>query len=320
MKQNLVKTGKNFNWQTVILLGILAIVVAFFYGMNPRFLSAYNLANMSKHVSFVIISGCAVTLLMVAGGLDISMGSVMACTGVFCAYLSHQGFSTPAAFFLATGFGGFMGLINGFVVLVFRITPFIATLGMFFIARGFAFLLTGGLTIRDVADNFGVMGQSELGPFPYPFLITLSIVIVSMIFEKKHLIGKYAIAIGGNRMAADLSGIRTKSILMFLYILVGVFTGFAGVLLASRLGVGDPKLMYGFEFVVITAVIVGGTSLAGGEGTIMGMVIAACILQVINSGLNIMGVFKWWQQVVNGIVLVIFVYSTVTFKEKIKNR
>ena len=313
-----VKTKRSYDWQIIILLLILAAVMIFFYNMNPRFLGAYNLANLSKHVSFVIISGCAVTLLMVAGGLDISMGSVVACAGVLAAYLSRAGMETPLAFVLTICFGGLLGLINALVVVKLRITPFIATLGMYYMARGFAYLLTEGLTIREVAADFGVFGQSKVGPFPVPFLVTVAVVILFLILEKKHSLGKYAVAIGGNQTAATLSGIRTNTIIMLLYVLVGLFSAFAGVLLASRLGVGDPKIMYGFEFVVITAVIVGGTSLAGGEGSILGMVIAACILQSITSGLNILGVFKWWQQVVNGLVLAIFVYFTVVVKAKLK--
>ena len=312
------KTKRSVNWQIIILLLILAAVMIFFYSINPRFLSAYNLANISKHVSFVIISGCAVTLLMIAGGLDISMGSVVACAGVLAAYLSRAGFETSSAFVLTICFGGILGLVNALVVVKLRITPFIATLGMYYMARGLAYLLTEGLTIREVADDFGVFGQSEIGPFPVPFLVTVAVVILFLILEKKHFLGKYAVAIGGNRTAAMLSGIRTNAIMILLYVLVGLFSAFAGVLLASRLGVGDPKLMYGFEFIVITAVIVGGTSLSGGEGSILGMVIAACILQSINSGLNILGVFKWWQQVVNGLVLAIFVYVTVIVKAKLK--
>lgn len=312
------KTKKSFDWQKVVLLGILLCILAFFYILNPRFLSAYNLANMSKHVSFVIISGCAVTILMIAGGLDISMGSVIACSGVFCAYLSQAGLGTPFAFFLTVCFGAFVGLINAVVVVKLKITSFIATLGMLFAARGVAFILCNGIPIRDVADNFGTFGQAEVGPFPMPFIVTVVVVAAFLILEKKHVLGKYSAAIGGNKTAATLSGIRTDSILMLLYVLVGICTAFAGVLLASRLGVGDPKLMDGFEFTVITAVIIGGTSLDGGEGSILGMVIGALIIAALNSGLNILGVLRFWQQIVSGVVLVMAVYMDIKFKARLK--
>ena len=179
------KAKKSFDWQKLVLLGILLCILAFFYILNPRFLSAYNLANMSKHVSFVIISGCAVTILMIAGGLDISMGSVIACSGVFCAYLSQAGFATPYAFLLTICFGGLLGLINAVVVVKLKITPFIATLGMLFAARGGAFILCNGIPIRDVADDFGTFGQAEIGPFPMPFVVTVAVVVIFLVLEKK---------------------------------------------------------------------------------------------------------------------------------------
>ena len=291
--------------QKLVLLGLFILVCVAFYLLNHRFLSIPNLANLSKQVSFVIITGCAVTLLMISGHLDLSVGSVLALTGVLYAYLCSQGLGTYYAFVLATACGGVLGLINAFTVVQLKITSFIATLGMLYMARGLAYMITGGTPIRDgLADNFSFLGREYLGPFPIPFIIMVIVILIFVLIEKKHMLGKYSIAIGGNRTAAILSGINSDRIVTLLYVVVGISAGFSGALMASRLGVGEPNVGFGFEFDVIIAIILGGTSLAGGEGSILGMVLGALIVGSIDNGLNLLGVFTFFQAVVKGIDLV----------------
>jgi len=148
------------------------------------------------------------------------------------------------------------------------------------------------------------LGREYLGPFPIPFVIMVMVILFFVFLEKKHILGKHSIAIGGNKTAATLSGINSDRIVTLLYVVVGVFAGFSGGLMASRLGVGEPNVGFGFEFDVIIAIILGGTSLAGGEGSILGMVLGALIVGAIDSGLNLIGIFTFFQVVVKGITLV----------------
>jgi ribose/xylose/arabinose/galactoside ABC-type transport system permease subunit len=205
------------------------------------------------------------------------------------------------------------------MVVKLQITPFIATLGTMYIGRGLSYLITDGLVIRDgLPDNFTFLGQEYFGPLPISIYILIAILIVFIVMEKKSILGKYSIAIGSNRTAALLSGVNSDSIIMTLYAFVGVLAGFSGVMMASRLGVGDPNIGIGFEFDVIISVILGGTSLAGGEGSIMGMIIGGLIIGSLGNGLKLLNVFTFFQSVMKGIVLVLAVLLDQKLKSELR--
>jgi ribose/xylose/arabinose/galactoside ABC-type transport system permease subunit len=294
--------------QKLVLLGILIFIALVFTALNSRFLSKANILFILRQSSFVIMTGCAVTLLMISGNLDLSVGSTVALTGVIHAYFCRAGISLGTSILLSVLIGLVIGAINALMVVKLRITPFIATLGTMYIGRGLSYLITEGLVIRDgLPDNFTFLGQEYLGPVPISIYLLAGIVAVFMVLERKSVLGKYSIAIGGNRTAAMLSGVNAESIIMTLYILVGVLAGFSGVMMASRLGVGDPNIGIGFEFDVIIAVILGGTSLAGGEGSILGMIIGGLVIGSLGNGLKLLNVFTFFQSVMKGIVLVLAV-------------
>jgi ribose/xylose/arabinose/galactoside ABC-type transport system permease subunit len=276
--------GRRIDVQKLVLLGILIFIALVFTALNSRFLSKANILFILRQSSFVIMTGCAVTLLMISGNLDLSVGSTVALTGVIHAYFCRAGVSLTMSILLTVFIGLVIGVINALMVVKLRITPFIATLGTMYIGRGLSYLITDGLVIRDgLPDSFTFLGQEYLGPIP------ISIYLL------------------GNRTAAMLSGVNAESIIMTLYILVGVLAGFSGVMMASRLGVGDPNIGIGFEFDVIIAVILGGTSLAGGEGSILGMIIGGLIIGSLGNGLKLLNVFTFFQSVMKGIVLVLAV-------------
>ncbi len=309
------------DFQKLVILGILILVALVFFFFNNRFLRIANIMFILRQSSFVIMTGCAVTLLMISGNLDLSVGSTVALSGVVHAFLCQSGVATGFSFVIAIGVGTIVGIINAITVVKLKITPFIATLGTMYIGRGLSYLFTDGLVIRDgLPDNFTTLGRDYIGPFPIPIIILTIVVVIFIILEKKSVLGKYSIAIGGNKTAATLSGINASSHVMILYIITGAMAGLSGVMMASRLGVGDPNIGIGFEFDVIIAVILGGTSLAGGEGSIFGMIIGGLIIGCLGNGLKLLNVFTFFQAVMKGGVLVLAVILDQKIRSGIRSR
>jgi ribose/xylose/arabinose/galactoside ABC-type transport system permease subunit len=299
-----VVPGRKFNTQQLALLGILLAFCLVFGFTTRSFFSLDNISDLIRQGAFVIITGAAVTLLMVSGNIDLSVGSVVALAGCVYAFAAKAGIPTPLAAILGCLTGMGIGCINAFTVVKLKVTPFIATLGTLYAVRGFGFI-TDARTVRDgLPANFDFLDKAHLGPFPLAFFIVLAIVLLFISLEKKSLLGKYSFAIGGNRTAAVLSGINADAIVARLYIIVGLLAGLSGVMIGSRLAVGDPNVGVGFEFDVIIAVILGGTALSGGEGSIIGMIIGALIVEVIGNGLNQLNVLSFWQSIIKGILLV----------------
>ena len=310
---------KAVDLQKLVLVGILALVVVVFAVLNPRFIRGTNLVYILIQNSFVIIAGCAVTLLMIAGQIDLSIGSTVCLAGMAFAYVSRAGAPIGLALLIGLGVGLAVGLINAVMVVKLHITPFIATLGTMYMGRGLSYLVSGGLVIREgLPDVFSSLGTDGIGPIPITLVVLAVVVAVFFALERKSVLGKYSIAIGGNRTAAVLSGINADGIVMVLYILAGLMAGIAGVMMASRLAVGDPNIGIGFEFDVIVAVVLGGTSLAGGEGSLIGMIIGSLIIGSLGTGLKLMNVFTFFQSIMKGIVLVLAVLLDQNLKARLR--
>jgi ribose/xylose/arabinose/galactoside ABC-type transport system permease subunit len=315
-----IKVGKSF-LQKLIIVGIL-FIIAFILGiLSENFFTFTNFNNVARQVSVVIISGCAVTLLMISGNIDLSVGSNLALAVVLMAKFAVMGMPLWLAIIFACLVSGCIGFLNGVMVVELKISSVIATLGTMYIARGMTYLISGGKSIvSGIPTNFGVLGRSFIGPIQLPIVLVIVVIGIFFFIESKTIFGKYAFAIGGNKVTAMLSGIDVKFQVIFLYILVGIFTGFAGTILASRMGVGEPAVGIGFEFDVIVAVILGGTTLTGGEGSVIGMVIGAFIVGFLANGLNLMGVNPFYQYVLKGIVLIFAVLLDIILKEKMVAR
>lgn len=310
---------RQIDLQKLVLVGILAVVVVVFTILNPRFIRGTNLVYILVQNSFVIIAGCAVTLLMISGQIDLSIGSTMCLAGMVHAFFSRAGFPVGLSLLIALGASLVVGLLNATMVVKLRITPFIATLGTMYMGRGISYLVSDGLVIREGLPRvFSFLGNEDLGPVPIILVALVGVVAVFLVLERKSVLGKYSVAIGGNRTAAMLSGINSDGIVMTLYVLASLFAGFAGILQASRLGVGDPNIGIGFEFDVIVAVILGGTSLAGGEGSIIGMIIGALVIGSLGTGLRLMNVFTFFQSIMKGIVLVLAVLLDQNVKSRLR--
>lgn len=299
------------NRTLVLNLGILLAVGAILSLATDRFLTLENLTNVVRQVSFVGITACAVTLVMVAGGLDLSVGSVVAVAGVVAAtFAADAGWPLALAFLLGVLAGGLFGVLNAFLVVAMRINPVIATLGTLYIGRGLALLLAGGEPVKGVPLAFNDLATATIGPFSLPVIIFVSVAAFMLVLERKTLLGRWAIASGGNSVAAKLSGIPIDRTRAILYVLSGLAAGIAGILINSRVATGDPNSGVGFEFDVIVAVVLGGTALSGGQGSVVGTVVGVLIVGILGNGLNLLGVQSFSQYIVKGVVLIIAVGSS----------
>ncbi len=284
------------------LLALLTIVIVLSL-LTPRFMTTDNIANVLRQISAVVIVASVVTLLMVSGGLDLSVGGVIALSGVAAALLSSF-LPIPLAFLVATLLGAGVGIVNGFLVVVVGVNSVIATLGMLYVSRGSALLISGGVPIYNVPADFKWLGTEYVGPIPVAVVTALLMVAIFTVVQRRTVLGRHAVAVGSNATAARLSGVPLLRTRFALFALAGASAGFAGCLVASRVNSGLSTVGVGFEFDVIVATILGGTSLLGGEGTVIGAFIGAVIVGVLNNGLNLLGVQSFWQTVSLGVVLV----------------
>ena len=308
------------NLQILLLLGILILVMAVSTVLTPKFLTYVNLVNVMMQIAMIALTGSAAVILMISGAFDLSTGMVLALTGVMHAFMSKAGIPTTVSLLLATLIGAVFGLINGAMVSGLKITPVIATLGSMYVAQGLAFIVAwidGGANVTTgLPRDFQVFGRTMVGSIPLFLLIVIAIILLFAFLFAKTNLRKYAFAIGGNPVAARLSGIRVGAIVLLLYVLVGTLTGFAGATLASRMGSGSPKVGTGFEFDVIVAIVLGGTSIYGGEGSFLGMIIGALIVGFIGNTLNLLNVQFFYQTVLKGLILV----GAVLLTRQIKSR
>lgn len=292
--------------QNLVILGVLLLIMIILTILSRDFLTAKNLLNVVQQNVSVIIAGCAVTMLMVSGNFDLSIGSIMALSGTLSAvFVSNYKIPLPVSIMLAVVVGGMIGLLNGFLVITMDVPSIIATLGTMYAVSGIAWVITGGHSIHlGLGRNFTWLGRASVGAIPVSIIIAFFIFALFYFIQHKTLLGKYSYAIGGNKRTSLLSGINVSGVGILLYVLVGLLSAFSGVLTASRLGVGSASIGSGFEFEVVVAVVLGGTSLHGGEGSVVGMLIGVLIVGFIANGLNLLGIHSFYQSVVKGIVLV----------------
>jgi ribose/xylose/arabinose/galactoside ABC-type transport system permease subunit len=292
--------------QEFVLFAILVVICTVFTISTPFFLSAYNIGNLFRAVSMIVIVACGGTLLMMTANFDLSTGGNLIFSNIIFAMTCLAGVPVVFALGITILCGGVIGAINGILVTRFSVTPFIATLGTWFVFKGFAKAITGNNEIKaGLPESFVFLGQGHIGSIPMPIIFLVVVVVIFLFLEKKTLLGKYSMAIGGNPTAAYLSGIDSNKIIFLLYTITGGLAGLAGSIAASRIGSGNPRMGDGFEFDVIIAIILGGTRLTGGRGTILGTLIAALIVAVIGSGLNMLGMLSFWQKVLKGAIIVL---------------
>jgi len=318
------KTLKKSTTQILLLVGVLLAVMITSTILKPRFLSYGNIMNVLTQISMIMLTGSAATLLMISGSFDLSVGMVLSLTGVMHAFMSKNGIPTNMSIFFAILIGSAFGFANGFMVVKLKITSVIATLGTMYIARGLAFIVAwvdgGANVVTGLPLDFETFGRKMVGAVPQYMIIFFAIIALSYFIFARTNLRKYAFAIGSNRTAALLSGINVGRAILLLYLFVGTLTGLAGATVASRVGSGSPNVGTGFEFDVIVAIVLGGTSIYGGEGSFLGMIIGALIVGFVSNMLNLMDVQFFYQVVVKGAILIAAVLLMRNVQEKLLAR
>jgi ribose transport system permease protein len=274
---------------------------------ESTFLNWSNISQVIRALSFVAIMVVGQSVVIITGGIDLAVGSVLGLSGVVTAVLLNYGFSIAAASVSGIVVGLACGLLNSLVITSAKLPPFIVTLGMMSIARGLAFAITGGETIRSLPPGFLEIGQGTLLGIPTPIVIMILFAWVVAVFLKYSPWGRYAYAIGGNEEAATYSGVKVAQVKTLVYGLCGLSAGIAGVLFTSRFGVGQSTAGLGYELDVIAAAVIGGISLTGGRGTILGAIIGSLLMGILRNGLVLLNVSAYWQQVAIGAVIIIAV-------------
>ncbi len=313
---NLLQYKNNFGkLQSLIALFILCIVFAL---LSDKFFTVANGLNVMRQISVNICIAVGMTLVIITAGIDLSVGSVLALCGAVTAGLLKNGIALPS-FNLFIGFtilgailagiivGALLGFFNGFVITKFKVPPFVATLAMLTIARGFTMLYTGGNPVSSFDNTFTFIGGGWLLGLPVPVWIAAFVVVAAIIVSKKIKLGRYIFAIGGNENAAKLSGINISKVKIIVYTIAGALAAVGGIIVTARLDSAQPNAGTSYELDAIAAVVIGGTSLSGGRGSIWGTVLGALIIGVLNNGLVLLDVSPFWQQVVKGGVILLAV-------------
>ncbi|MGD9155940.1 MAG: ribose ABC transporter permease [Bacillota bacterium] len=294
------------------ILIVLLFMVCLMSFASQYFLTMDNITNIIRQISINAILAMGMTFVLITGGIDLSVGSVLAVGGVIVAGLIKNG---TTSIFLAAVISlmvcSFLGFANGVTIAKFKIPPFVITLAMMTIARGIAYIYTDGRPIVSLSKKFLVLGQGSLGLIPYPIIVMAIVVGLTWVLLNMTKFGRYIFAVGGNAEAARVSGINSSKILTLTYTLNGFLAGIAGIILTSRINCGQPQAGVSYEMDAIAAAVIGGTSLSGGIGTIGGTLIGALIIGVINNSLNLLGVSQYYQLIVKGFVIAIAVIIDV---------
>jgi ribose transport system permease protein len=299
-----------FRAQEAGILLVLILMSAFLTLQTDTFLTSRNLFNVLRAFSWIAISAFGEILVIITAGIDLSVGSTMALAGLVTALaLTSWGMPVVPGIIVGLLTGAIIGLINGLLISKAKLPPFIATLGMMSIARGICYGFTNGQPVRGLPEGFNFTGQYDLPvagvAVPLPVIVMFVLAIVMSLFLKRTVWGYRIYALGGNEQATALSGINTGRVKVLVYTLCGLLTAVGGLLMTARLGVAAPTAALGYELDVIAAVVIGGTSLMGGEGTILGVLIGAAIMQVLRNGLVLLGFPAYWQPAAIGLVIVI---------------
>ncbi|NLX56619.1 MAG: ribose ABC transporter permease [Planctomycetaceae bacterium] len=289
-----------------IFLGLIGVVIVL-SACEPRFLAVENLTNILRQTSVIGIMAVGMTFVILTAGIDLSVGSILALTGVVCASLEHRGWPVVAVVAATLALGALIGTLNGIVTTVGRVTPFVVTLGTMSIARGLSHIYTGGQPISRFGAAFRYLGTGEFLGVPVPILIFALTVLLAAAVLRHTVLGRYLYAIGGNEEAALLSGISVTVYKTLAYTICGLTAALGAVVLTSRLDAGESIAGIGYELDVIAAVVIGGTSLLGGRGGVWGTLIGALLIGTINNGMNLLMISSYYQLVVKGVIIVVAV-------------
>ena len=298
----------------LLSLILMAVILS---TLSPYFLTVNNIFNIGLQMAVIAIMAIGEMMVIISAGIDLSVGSVLALSGVTSTLMLVNGMGIFLSVLVGVLTGTLCGFINGVLVSFGRIPPFIATLGMMGIARGLALIITGGIPIFGLPDSFSFLGGGRiLNIIPFPVIIVVILALIGHFILAYTRFGRYTYAVGSNVEAAKLSGVNVKRYLTMIYTFGGILCGFAGVILASRLSTGQPTAGTGWELDVIAACVIGGASFSGGEGNIGGAMIGAMIIGVLRNGCNLLNISNFWQLVFIGSIIIFAVFIDQYRKHK----
>lgn len=294
------------NMGIIFVLLILCIILSI---VSPVFLTTDNLISVLRQVSNNVFLALGMTLVMILGGIDLSVGAIVAASGTLTVgFIVNNGMSIPVAILLGILIGVVLGFFNGVIIAHFKLPAFIVTLATMNIAQGIAYIYSGGRSARITNDAYTLIGTGKLfGFLPLPVVYMVILTIIFIIVLNKTRFGTNIFAIGGNREAARLSGVPSKKVEIAVYTIAGLLAALAGIVLSARMYSGQPSVGSGYEMDAIAACVLGGVSMAGGRGRISGTIFGVLIIGIVSNGLNLMGVSSFWQLLVKGLIILIAV-------------
>ena len=306
---NAVKIYFKENLGIIVAFLVLCVFLSVFPKTSGSFFTRQNIFNVLRQISTNLFLACGMTMVITLGGIDLSVGSIIALSGCISAgCVARYNLPLPIALLMGLLVGLLVGMFNGAVISKTTIPAFIVTLATMNIAKGLAYVYTGGSPVRVVTKEWQFLGAGYVGIFPTPVVILVIVLIITAIIMNKTKMGRHMYAVGGNQQAAEFSGIKVEKVKFFVHAFSGLMAGLAGIVLASRMYSGQPTAGDGAEMDAIAAVVVGGTSMAGGSGKIGGTIIGGLIIGVLNNGLNLLNVNSFWQYVVKGVVILLAVF------------
>jgi len=286
----------------LIVFLLICVVLSF---LSPYFFTTNNILNIIRQTSIYGIIAVGMTFVILTGGIDLSVGSILALSGAIAAgMMKNQGSAPLVAALVAILVGAGIGLINGLLVTVGKIAPFVVTLGMVTIARGLTLIYTKGYPISGFSPEFRYLGGGYILGIPVPVIVFIAMVALAWFILNHTRLGRYTYAIGGNEETVKLSGINVKFYKSMVYVIVGIMSSLSALILSARLNSAEAVAGQGYELDVIAAVVIGGTSLSGGRGSIIGTLIGALLIGTINNGMNLLGISPYFQQVVKGALII----------------
>jgi len=299
---------------TAAVLFVIVVVASL---LSPYFLTIDNVTNVLRQITVITIVGFGATFVIIVGQINIAYDSLLVLFGVIATMVAVSTGSVLLAILVAVAFGIISSLVFGLFVTRFLLPSFLVSLAIGTIARGAVLLITNAGVIIGLSERFKFLGQGYISVVPFPVIVMVAILLITWFVLSRMIFGRRVYAVGGNRYAAESSGIRTKRVTLQVFIIDGILTALASVVFMARLGSGQPNTGQGYAFDAITAVILGGASLMGGSGHVFGTVIGACIVGVINNIMNLMNVNSYWQLVVKGVIILVAVTIDVKTKQSI---
>lgn len=308
--------AKKINWGDMGIILTLVAMLVFFSVVTKSFLSAKNFANIARQISITGICSVGMTMVILTGGIDLSISSLIGVTSAVAALMMSNGLPISLACLVSLVLGVAIGVVNATCINYLQIPAMIATLGTQISLRGAVYLVTGGMPVYGLPEAFKVLGQGSIGIIPISMIIMVMVFIVGYILLNKTVFGRRIYGIGGNAETARLSGVNVKKEIYKIYMLVGLFGSLAGLILMSRVNSGQPSAGDGYEMDIITAVVLGGVSVSGGEGKITKVIIGVIFMGVLANGMMMMNINEYWQRVVKGLVLLVAVAVDIRTKNR----